>query len=212
MLGRGGGVCSWGWLWGGGECCVEDQWGDGCLGWYLGVDNQETVSRSRDTSARKSSISLGWDWLTPATAGEAAAMTLSPTAASSSSVQRTLRSYIRWWGAAGGRVRGEVYPRQHRVWALAAAAFTVVVVCVCGGDPSVLWNWTTVGGAAVGGQRYVQWAAAWVCRKACYQEHRKWCCELVLWIRERVRKPGTRFCFLDRYGGDSKLSFYLGKP
>ena len=60
-------------------------------------------------------------------------MTLSPTAASSSSVQRTLRSYIRWWGAAGGRVRGEVYPRQHRVWALAAAAFTVVVVCVCVG-------------------------------------------------------------------------------
>ena len=135
MLGRGGGVCSWGWLWGGGECCVEDQWGDGCLGWYLGVDNQETVSRSRDTSARKSSISLGWDWLTPATAGEAAAMTLSPTAASSSSVQRTLRSYIRWWGAAGGRVRGEVYPRQHRCLGPSSCCIHRSS-CVC------VWGWS----------------------------------------------------------------------
>ena len=38
------------------------------------------------TSAHKSSISLGRDWLTPATAEEATAMTLSPRAANSSSV------------------------------------------------------------------------------------------------------------------------------
>ena len=84
---------------------MDVRYGDCCLGSCLGDDKADTVSRSRTTSACSSSISVGWDGVTPATASEAAAITLSPSSGNSSSVLSALEVARTMWTFAGRRWR-----------------------------------------------------------------------------------------------------------